>query len=169
MNGNEHARAIELITQRDVEGIPESDGRWLDSHVAACPECASFKFALNDAEQAIRSVPVAASASLVGATRARVRARAAELGERQTRTFLIAISFCIGVLASGFSAYLWWRFGGFLAEWLGLPAAIVQPGVFVASTLPAVVIAVIMLAGSHPVIDRSVTLALLGEREENRR
>jgi hypothetical protein len=47
-----------------------------------------------------------------------------------------------------------------------LPASIVEPGVFVAWMLPAVVIAVAMLAASHPVIDRSLTMTVLRQHQE---
>jgi hypothetical protein len=104
----------------------------------------------------------------VSTTQARVRARAAQLREHQARVVLIAVSFCIGVLSSTVSAWLWWRFGGWLAGRLSLPGSIIAPGMLVAWLLPAIVIALVMLASSHPILDRSVTLAMLGEREGDR-
>ena len=68
MNGNEHGRAMDLLTQRDIEGIAETDARWLESHLAECEECASYEMALGSAEQAMRSFTVMASASLVAST-----------------------------------------------------------------------------------------------------
>ena len=53
-------------------------------------------------------------------TQARVHARATYLQEQRSRMVLIAISFCIGAMSSALSAWLWWRFGGWVAEHVGL-------------------------------------------------
>ena len=132
------------------------------------PNVPSTPGLVESAGQLLRSVAVTASPALVAATQARVHERAAQLREHQARVVLIAVSFCIGVLSSTVSAWLWWRFGGWVAGRLSLPGSIVEPGVFVAWLLPAIVIAVAMLASSRPVLDRSVTLAMLGEREGDR-
>src|SRR6266568_3150727 len=50
----------------------------------------------------------------------RVQARALYLHEQQSRTVLIAISFCLGVLSSVTSGWLWWKFGSWAAERYGL-------------------------------------------------
>jgi predicted anti-sigma-YlaC factor YlaD len=165
MSSHEHERAIDIITRQGVDDVAARDTAWLESHLAQCSECAEYAALVASTGQLLRAVAVTASPALVATTQARVRARAAQLREHQARVVLIAVSFCIGVLSSTVSAWLWWRFGGWLAARLSLPGSIVEPGVFVAWLLPAVVIAVAMLASSRPVLDRSVTLAMLGERE----
>jgi hypothetical protein len=166
MTDREHERAIDLISRRGVEDVAAPDASWLDSHLAACSECEEYALAFESTGQFLRAVAVTASPALVAATQSRLRARAAELDEQRSRTILIAVSFCIGTLTSVFSAWLWWRFGGWVAQKLALPASIVEPGVFVAWMLPAVIIAVAILASSHSVIDRKVTMAWLGEDQE---
>ena len=168
MTGHEHERAVDLITRRGVEGIDHAESSWLDSHLNDCVKCSDYAASLSSAERLLRTRPVVASPALVSSTQARLRARALELQERQSRMFLIGISFCLGVVSSTASAWLWWKFGSLLAERLHLPPSIVEPGLFVVWMVPAVVIAIVMMASSHPVIDRSVTLALLGEREGER-
>jgi hypothetical protein len=165
MTNHEHERAIDLITRQGVDDIAAADTAWLESHLALCSECAEYAGLVASTGQLLRSVAVTASPVLVATTQARVQARATQLRDHQARVVLIAVSFCIGVLSSTVSAWLWWRFGGWLAARLSLPGSIVEPGVFVAWLLPAIVIAVAMLASSRPVLDRSVTLAMLGERE----
>jgi hypothetical protein len=165
MTNHEHERAIDLVTRRGAEDIAPPEGAWLQSHLAECSDCAEYAEAFEQTGQLLRSFAVTASPALVVTTQAKVHARAAQLRDHQARVVLIAVSFCIGVLSSTVSAWLWWRFGGWLAARLSLPGSIVEPGVFVAWLLPAVVIAVAMLASSRPVLDRSVTLAMLGERE----
>jgi anti-sigma factor RsiW len=169
MSNHEHHRAIDLITLRGVEEVSAQDKRWLDSHLSACSECAHYAEACDNAGDSLRSVAITASPALVSATRDRVRLRATQLQEQQSRNFLIAVSFCIGAMSSTISAWLWWRFGAWVAQKLALPASVVEPGVFVAWMLPAVVIAVVMLASSRPTIDRSLTLAILGEDQEGAR
>jgi len=168
MTNHEHERAIDIITQGGVEDIETADAAWLQSHLAICSECAEYASLVQSTGELLRSVAVTASPALVATAQARVHARAEQLREHQTRAVLIAVSFCIGVLSSTVSAWLWWRFGGWLAGRLSLPGSIVEPGIFVAWLLPAIVIAVAMLASSRPVLDRSVTLAVLGEREGGR-
>jgi hypothetical protein len=168
MTNHEHERAIEIITRRGAEEIPARDSSWLESHVSTCANCAEYAALAESAGRLLRSVAVTASPALISATQARVHARAAQLHEQQAKVVLIAVSFCIGVLSSTVSAWLWWKFGGWVAQRFGLPSSIVEPGMFVAWLLPAMVIALGMLASSRPVIDRSVTLAMLGEREGDR-
>lgn len=145
MNGHEHERAIELISQREVEGISQADAGWLELHLAQCEACAGYELALSHAEQAMRSVTVMASASLVESTRARVHARAQQLREQQTRMVLIAVSFCLGVVTSTLTAWLWWKSGAWIAARLGLPSGIVEPGVLLFWLLPAIVIALLLV------------------------
>jgi hypothetical protein len=146
MNGNEHERAVDLISRREVEGVADGDARWLDSHLVDCQECASFELVLSGAERAMRSFTVMASASLVGLTQARVRARAKQLDEHRARMVLIGVSFCLGVVTSTLTAWVWWKCGAWIAERMGLPSGIVEPGVLLFWLLPAIVIAVLMVA-----------------------
>lgn len=141
-----HDRAIDLLTRRDVEGISDAEDRWLELHLQECEDCTSFDHALSGAQHALRSFTVMASASLVESTRARVHARAQQLREQQARMVLIAVSFCLGVLTSTLTAWVWWKSGAWIAQRLGLPSGIVEPGVLLFWLLPAIVIAVLMVA-----------------------
>ena len=170
MTNQDHERALELIMRRGTEDIAARDAGWLNQHLAACSECAAYGEDFDQTGHLLRNLAVTAGSSLVAATQARVHARAAELEEYRARTVLIAVSFCIGALTSTMSAWLWWRFDGWLAQHLGLSRAVVEPGVFVAWMLPAVVIAVLMLASSRRNIDRTLTMEILGlQREGGRR
>jgi anti-sigma factor RsiW len=166
MTNRDHERAIDLVTRRGIEEIAAGDWAWLESHLTMCPECAGYADDFDDTGRRLRAVAVTASRSLVSATQRRVRERALQLEEQRSRMVLIAISFCLGAVSSVLSSWLWWRFGGWVAARLGWSTAIVQPGIFVASAVPAVAIAVIMLAWSRPVIDRSLTMSVLGEHRE---
>ena len=163
MSGNEHQRAIELITQSDVEGISAADAGWLAAHLAECHECSSFESALGEAERALQSFAVMAPVSLVETTRARVHARAEQLREQQARVVLMSVSFCLGVLTSTLTAWIWWRCGAWVADKLGLPSGIVEPGVLLFWLLPAVVIAVLLVTFPPSVFEGSLMQRFLKE------
>ena len=169
MTNHEHERAIELITRRGVEDIAAPDTAWLESHLATCTACAEYAVLAESAGQLLRSVAVTASPALVSATQARVHARAMYLHEQRSRMVLIAISFCIGAMSSALSAWLWWRFGGWVARHVGLSAAIVEPGILLFLLLPAIVIAGLLLAFPHPIFEGSLMLGLAGEHEGEKR
>jgi hypothetical protein len=166
MTNRDHDRAVELIMRRGTEEIAGADGNWLNAHLAECLECSRYAADFDQTGELLRSVAVTASRALVVSTQQRLRARALYLQEQRSRVVLIAISFCIGTLTSVLSSWLWWRFGGWIAERLGMSSAIVQPGMFVVSLVPTVIIAVVMLVSSHPVIDRSLIMNALGEHQE---
>ncbi len=165
MTYHDHERAVELITRRGTEDLAAAETRWLDSHLETCNTCSQYANDFNDVGRMLRATTVTASSALVANTQARVRARAMYLQEQRSRTVLIAISFCLGAMSSAVSAWLWWRFGAWVAERFGLSPAIVQPGIMVFLVLPAIVIAVLMLAFPHHALESQWTAALARERE----
>jgi len=165
MNNHEHGRAIELIARRGTEDLAAADLNWLESHLGSCGQCNDYAGAFESAARLMRSTAVTASPALVASTQARLRARALELHEQRTRLVLIAISFCFGAISSAFSAWLWWRFGGWVADRFGLSQAIVEPGIMLFLLLPALVIAGVMLAFPHHVLEERWMAAWTSERE----
>jgi hypothetical protein len=165
MTGHDHERALELIMRGGTEDLAGRDVAWLDTHLAACSQCAAYAEDFDSAGQMLRAFSVTATSSLVSRTQERVRARALYLEEQRSRMVLIAISFCLGVLSSVTSAWLWWRFSGWLADKFGLTTAIVEPGILLLLLLPAVVIAVLMLALPSPMLEERFLGALGRERE----
>src|ERR1035438_1576728 len=149
--------------------LSAADTTWLDLHLAACAECSDYAALTDSTGRLLRSVAITASPALVATTQARLRARAMYLQEQRSRMVLIAISFCIGAMSSALSAWLWWRFGGWVAQHVGLSAAIVEPGILLFLLLPAVVIAGLLLAFPHPVFEGSLMLALAREHEGEKR
>ncbi len=165
MNGHEHERAIDLISRREIEGVTEAEARWLESHLAECAECSEYELAMGSAEQAMRSFTVMATASLVASTQARVQARAVELRERESRRFLIVISFAMGVVFSTLSAWAWWEVGGWMVERFGLPSVIVAPGLVLSWLLPAIVLGALLAAFPESNFEGSVMHLLLKDRQ----
>jgi len=164
MTNHDHERAVDLIMQRGTEDAVPADLRWLESHLEDCADCAQFASDFDNAGRLLRATAIRATPTLVAATQARVRARAMYLAEQRSRMVLIAISFCLGAMSSAVSAFLWWRFGSWVAERFGWSAAIVQPGIMLALLLPALVIAGLMLAFPHPVLEERFITAWARER-----
>lgn len=164
MMNRDHERAVELIARRGTDDLAAADLGWLESHLAACEACAQYANDFDNTGRMLRATAVTASSALVASTQARVRARAMHLHEQRSRMVLIAISFCLGAMSSAVSAWLWWRFGAWVAERFSLSPAIVQPGIMLALLLPAIVIAGLMLAFPHPV-EGHLMAALARERE----
>ena len=165
MNGHEHERAMDLIFRRDVEGIGQDEGQWLESHLATCQDCAGFELAMSDAAQALRSFPVMASSSLVEATKARVHARAEQLRERDARRFLIAISFAMGMVVSAISAWAWWKVGGWMVEQFSVPSTIVGPGLVLFWLLPSIFLGVMLVAFPESGFEGSVMHLFMKDRQ----
>ena len=165
MTNHQHERAEELIMRRGAEEIAVTDGAWLESHLSQCSECAAFAESFEQTGAWLRSFSITASSSLVMVTQSRVRARAEQMREQQARTVLIAISFCVGVLASTASAWVWWRVGDWVVQLLGLPQSIVAPGVLLFWLLPAIAVAVLLLVLPPDVLERPLMLSLARERE----
>ncbi len=165
MTNHEHERALDLIMRRGVEGIDNSQTAWLESHLSVCTDCSEYAALEHSTSRLLRSVAVTASPALVTATQSRLRARALEMRERDSRMFLIGVSFCLGVLSSTASAWVWWRFGGWAAQLLGLPESIVGPGVLLFWLLPAIVIAVLVTFVPRTIFNNPLMLALARERE----
>jgi hypothetical protein len=165
MSNHEHERAIDLITRRGTEDLAAAEVSWLASHLASCAECSGYSDDFDNTGRLLRATAITASPSLVASTQARVRAHAMHLHEQRSRMVLVTISFCLGAMSSAVSAFLWWKFGAWVAERFGLSQAIVQPGIMVFLVLPAIVIAGLMLAFPHPVVENPWIAALVRERE----
>ena len=102
---------------------------------------------------------------LVESTRARVHARAAQLRERESRRFLFAISFAMGVVFSTLSAWVWWKIGGWMVERFSLPSAIVGPGLVLFWLLPGILLGVLLVALPDSNFEGSVMQLLLKDRQ----
>jgi hypothetical protein len=165
MTNHDHERALELIMRQGTEDIAARDADWLNAHLGECSQCTSYAEDFDHTGQLLRTFAVTASSSLVMRTQERVHARALYLQEQRSRMVLIAISFTLGVLSSVTSGWLWWKFGGWVADRIGLPSLIVEPGILFFLLLPAVVIAGLMLAFPGPVLSERFMAALARERE----
>lgn len=150
MNGSDHERARELVLMRDVEEVSQHDARWLEAHVSACADCSAFAEELQLTARALRNMPVTASGSLVMATQARVRARAAELRDHEARVFLIGIAFCLGLLWSAGSAFVGWKLSAWVAEKVHVAQWVIAAGLVIFWLAPAIAMALAFMVQYRP-------------------
>jgi hypothetical protein len=115
MNEDLHERATRLIAAERVEGLSADEQAWLSEHLAECASCAAHAQETERALRALRAVTIPVRPTLVSATQWRVRLRAHELREQESRMrglwFSCALSWVLGVLSA---PLLWWGF-----QWAG--------------------------------------------------
>jgi anti-sigma factor RsiW len=118
-----HQKAESLIAAAGVEGLSPAQRAWLESHLAECAPCAGRAASLERVVASLRAVPISLDPAVVEATRRRLRLRARELREQQSRMrglwMACALSWMLGALSA---PLLWWGL-----EWLGERVALPQP------------------------------------------
>ncbi len=81
MSDNAHERALRLIAQARVEGLPVTDSGWLHAHLEDCDFCAEHARQTDQALRVLRTAAIPLPAGLASRTQFRVRLRAEELRE----------------------------------------------------------------------------------------
>jgi anti-sigma factor RsiW len=142
MKGEHHEQAKQLLDASAVEGISGADQTWLDAHLESCPGCAAYGESVRRALSALRSLSVALDPAVVEATRLRVRQRAHELREHQSRMRALwmacGLSWAMGVVSA---PLLWWGL-----EWVGERIAVSWPVWFTVFAFSWIVPAVVVAA-----------------------
>ncbi|MFB3922878.1 MAG: hypothetical protein ACE145_14230 [Terriglobia bacterium] len=115
MNREHHERALQLVDARAVEGLSAADQEWLESHLDACAGCSAYAESVGRTLESLRWMPVELDPAVVAAARARVRLRARELREQESRMqglwIACVLSWVMGVLSA---PLVWWGF-----QWIG--------------------------------------------------
>jgi hypothetical protein len=76
MSENIHQRALKLIAQARVEGMPETDRNWLHVHLEECDFCTEHARQTDRALRLLRTATISMPAGLASRTQFRVRLRA---------------------------------------------------------------------------------------------
>jgi predicted anti-sigma-YlaC factor YlaD len=148
MTRDPHDEARELIALG--EGLSDTQQTRLRAHLQECRACGHYAEAAGRAVRTLRSQPLAADSSLVRATQMRVRQRALELQRQQERLWVICVC-CVAVtLGTALTTAVLW--GGF--AWIGhqarLPGPVWQICLLALGLMPAIVVAILLLArGTH--------------------
>lgn len=150
MSENIHEQARELITLAGSQDLADAQHDWLRAHLEECASCSDYVEAVGRTLSALRSQPLAADFALVQATQLRVRLRAAELHQRQMRTWLVCMSCLLVGLSAAITTPLFWRAFEWVGETAGISNWVWQSSFAFLWFTPALVVSVLLLAhGTH--------------------
>ena len=141
MNDTNHERARKLVLTSAIEDLAPNDRAWLDSHLAACAECASQAGTLTTAVESLRGFHPMASPELLNRTRTAVRIRAQQLQAARARAIPLWIATAISSLCMIFTMPYVWRSFAWFGRIAHLPDAAWQVGFLMWWFLPATVLA----------------------------
>ncbi|HKV61201.1 MAG TPA: hypothetical protein VJO16_04760 [Candidatus Acidoferrum sp.] len=140
-----HDRALKLIAQTRVEGIPDADSNWLRAHLEECESCTEHARQTDHALRVMRAVAVPLPAGLASRTQFRVRLRAQELREREPKRramwLACAVSWAFGIASAPYV----WRLFQWFGERTGVPKLIWELGFGLWWTIPALFFVVVVL------------------------
>lgn len=145
MSDNVHDRALQLIAQARVEGLPNIDINWLRRHLEECEFCAEHAHQTDRALRLLRTAAISVPSDLASRTQFRVRLRAMELREREPRRrllwFACAASWIFGIASAPYV----WRLFAWIGERTGMPKLVWEIGFGLWWTIPALFAAVVLL------------------------
>ena len=145
-----HERARRLVIADPVEGLSAADQQWLQTHLASCQECRDYGTGLQQALRNIRLAPLAAGASLVQRTQARVAARAAELRRQQEQMRPLWFAAALVCAMSILSVPVVLQMLDWVAARFHVSAALCGAGFLLLWIAPTVVVSLVLLArGTH--------------------
>jgi hypothetical protein len=140
---NDHERAFELTCMLFGGAISESDQKWLDLHLANCPQCVLQMEETQKTVASLKAVSISAGSSLVQSTQRRVRGLSVENKKRENRQRPVwaASAVASSLMVIG-TPYLWQSFD-LTGHWLHIPDLLWQMGFLVAWFTPAMTAATI--------------------------
>lgn len=156
MSENIHERALQLIAQGRVEGIPEADSAWLRVHLDTCEFCAEHARQTDRALRMLRTTAIPLPDGLASRTQFRVRLRAQELREREPKRRALWLACGISWVFGIVSAPYVWRLFAWFGERTGVPKIVWELGFGLWWTIPAVFVAVVLLMEKARQGDESV-------------
>jgi hypothetical protein len=156
MSENVHNRALQLIAQARVEGIPESESAWLRTHLENCNFCAEHARQTDRALRVLRTAAIPLPDGLASRTQFRVRLRAQELREREPKRRALWLACGISWVFGIVSAPYVWRLFAWFGELSGVPKIVWELGFGLWWTIPALFVAVVLLMENARRVDEPV-------------
>jgi hypothetical protein len=145
MSGDLHNRALQLIAQARIEGLPESDTTWLRAHVEECEFCDEHARQTDRALRSLRTMAIPIPSGLAGRTQFRVQLRLQELREREPKRRALWVA-CVVSWAFGIaSAPYVWRLFQWFGERTGVPKLVWELGFGLWWTIPALFFVIVVV------------------------
>jgi predicted anti-sigma-YlaC factor YlaD len=145
MTRDVHQQTQEWIALNGVDGLSEAQQSQLQIHLRECDLCRAYAEATTQVIRSLRSVPMAATPSLVRTTQARVRQHAHLLRQHKERLWMVGVA-CTGI---GFSAAvtipIMWKIFSWLGNWTGVSSPVWQTGFAAFLIAPALLVSVLLL------------------------
>jgi predicted anti-sigma-YlaC factor YlaD len=150
---NIHQQVQEWIALTGVEGLSDAQQSQLQTHLRECDACREYADSTSRVIRSLRSVPMAATPSLVRRTQARVRQHAQLLRQQRERLWMVGIA-CAGI---GFSASvtipIMWRIFSWMGSWAGVSTPVWETGFGIFVIAPAILVSVLLLVRGTGVTD----------------
>jgi predicted anti-sigma-YlaC factor YlaD len=145
-----HQQTQEWIALTGVDGLSDAQQSQLQTHLRECDACREYADATGQVIRSLRSVPMAATPSLVRGTQARVRQHAQLLRQQRERLWMVGVT-CAGI---GFSASvtipIMWKIFSWLGTWAGVSSPVWEVGFTAFVIAPALLVSVLLLLrGTH--------------------
>lgn len=141
-----HERAERLIAQELIEGISESDRRWLEEHLRDCEQCSASAAAVGRALHALKSIATPVPSGLAQRAQFRVHLRMQEQQAMKTRPGFFWIACAISWVFGAVSASYVWQGLQWATRQMALPRFVPELGFGLWWALPAIVAGAIVLA-----------------------
>jgi hypothetical protein len=144
MSADLHNRAIELIAQERVEGIPQAEHDWLSAHLQECATCSEHARQTEQALRSLRTMAIPLPAGLASRTQFRVQLRLQEIREREPKRRALwlacALSWAFGIVSAPYV----WRLFQWFGERTGMPKLVWEVGFGLWWTIPALFFVIVV-------------------------
>jgi len=144
MSADPHNRALQLIAQARVEGLPESDSTWLHAHLEGCDLCAEHARQTDRALRSLRTMAIPLPTGLASRTQFRVQLRLQELREREPKRRALWTACIFSWIFGVVSAPYVWRLFQWFGERTGVPKLVWELGFGLWWTIPALFFVVVV-------------------------
>jgi hypothetical protein len=116
-----HERALQLAAMDLSSDISHDEQVWLEQHMKECRPCAAQVALRREMLDEMRAVSVAATAALVRTTRVKVRARAIEMQQRQSRRLSVWLAITVALMWYALSTPYVFQASDQFVHWTHLP------------------------------------------------
>lgn len=134
-----HERALQLAAMHMATDISHDEQSWVAAHLSECAACSTRVQQRQAMLNEMRSVSIAATSALVRTTKVKVRARAIEMNQRQSRRVSVWVALMVALLWYGVSTPFLLEAGTDLAHWTSMPDSLTQVTMFGFWVTPALV------------------------------